>query len=83
MLLSKHTDMKKISINLTDVDVQLIKFVSKDEYEDFDFLENRATENVASEVEEISKLKAKAPIALCKQNDGSYILITQKQLDTV
>ncbi|HTF19493.1 MAG TPA: hypothetical protein VK658_15555 [Chryseolinea sp.] len=75
--------MKKISITLTDVDVQLIKFVAQDAYEDFDFLENRTTENVASEVDEISKLQAKVPIALCKQRDGSYILITQKQLDTV
>lgn len=71
--------MKKISITLPDVEVQLIRFVSKDAYEDFDFLEDRKTENVSSEFEEISKLQSQIPIALFKQKDGAYILVKQKE----
>ena len=41
--------MKKITLTLTDVQVQLIKFVTKDAYEDFNSLENRQTENIDSE----------------------------------
>ncbi|MGC3947691.1 MAG: hypothetical protein QM762_24840 [Chryseolinea sp.] len=74
--------MKKISITLPDVEVQLIRFVSKDAYEDFNFLDNRKTEVVSSEFEEISKLQAQIPIALFRQKDGSYIHIKQKQPGT-
>ena len=68
--------MKKVSIRLTNVDVQLIKFVKEDVYEDFDILEDRKTEEVKSEIDEIQRLQAKRPIAFFKQNDGSFILIT-------
>ena len=75
--------MKKISITLTDVEVQLIRFVQKDAYEGFDVLENRTTEDVQSEIDEIQKIQAKVPIALFKDKDGAYILITTKQEEPV
>lgn len=68
--------MKKVSIRLTDVEVELIKFVKEDPYQDFDILENRNTEEIKSEIEEIQRLQNQRPIAFFKRNDGSYILIT-------
>ena len=73
--------MKKISITLPDVEVKLIKFVSKDAYEDFDCLDHRSTEIVDSEFAEISKLQSQIPIALFRQKDGSWILIEKKEVE--
>ena len=75
--------MKKISIQLTDVNVELIKFVKKDAYEDFGLLEGRTVENIDSEIEEVHKLQAQKPIAFFKQNDGSYILISNHKPETL
>jgi hypothetical protein len=75
--------MKKVSIRLTDVDVQLIKFVKEDPYQDFDVLENRKTEDIKSEIEEIQRLQDQRPIAFFKRNDGSYILITSVKEELV
>lgn len=74
--------MKKISITLPDVEVKLIRFVSRDAYEDFDFLDNRTTENVESEFAEINKLQSQIPIALFRQKDGSWILIEKKEVES-
>lgn len=68
--------MKKISIQLTDVEVRLIKFVKKDAYEDFGPLEGREVSDIKSEIDEINAMQAQKPVAFFKQNDGSYIYIT-------
>ncbi|MEO5979896.1 MAG: hypothetical protein ABIQ21_22215 [Chryseolinea sp.] len=75
--------MKKITLTVQDVEVKIIKFVSRDVYEDFGDLDGRNVENVASEIDEIDKLRVKKPIAFFKQNDGSYLLVTQKASSAV
>jgi len=76
--------MKKVSLKFTDVDVTLIKFVNEDAYAGFSgVLEDRKTEEVESETKEILNIQARNPIALVKQADGSYYLITPKTLAEV
>lgn len=75
--------MKKISIQLTDVDVRLVKFVKKDLYEDFGPLEGREVSDIKSEIDEINAMQAQKPLAFFKQNDGSYIFITMHKDQTV
>lgn len=70
--------MKKITIELPDVDVHVIKFVDRDAYESFSGLEGRVVENVNSEFEEIEKIRKSKPVAFVKQSDNTYLIVTKK-----
>lgn len=71
--------MKKLTVEITDVEVKLLKFFRKDAYESFDDIEGRTVEDVLSELDEVQAIQDKKPIAFFKKPDGSYILITKKE----
>jgi hypothetical protein len=70
--------MKKLTVEIKDVDVKLIRFFNTDPYQGFEDIPERTVTDVDSEVAEITALQALKPIGLFKQNGGSYILITKK-----
>ena len=70
--------MKMITLKLTDVDVEIIKFVDHDAYSDFGTSEVRRVESIQSEIDEIEKIRKEKPIAFAKRNDGSYVVIKHR-----
>jgi hypothetical protein len=70
--------MKMITLKLTDVDVEIIKFVDHDAYSDFGTSEVRRVDNIVSEIDEIERIRREKPIAFARRNDGSYVVIKHK-----
>lgn len=70
--------MKKITLELPDVDVKLIRFVSHDDYESFSGIDGRKVESVESELDEIEKIRRQKPVAFARQSDGTYLVVTQR-----
>ena len=71
--------MKKLTVDLDDVEVKVIRFYDKDPYDGFTDIPGREVVDIKSELDEIEAIREAKPIAFMKQPGGSYLLIVKKK----